>query len=65
MATLKLKKPLEYNGKKYEEIEYDLDALTGDDLLTAEAEMCASGGGAGQMVELSKMYHAAVFAANQ
>lgn len=58
---LKLKKPLEYCGVKYEEIEYDLDALTGDDLLIAEAEMTAQGMVA-PIIDLSKIYQANVFA---
>ena len=58
---LKLTKPLEYNGKKYEELEYDFDALTGEDLLTAEAEVNAAGAIV-PVMDLSKAYQAAVFA---
>jgi len=61
VIKLKLKKPLEYNGKKYEEIEYDLDGLTGDDMLVAEAEMLA-GGTISPVPDLSKVYQANVFA---
>lgn len=61
MAKLKLKKPLEYCGVKYEEIEYDLDALTGDDLLIAEAEMNAAGVFSNEPY-LAKFYQMAVFA---
>lgn len=61
MAVLKLKKPLEYEGKKYEELTYDFDGLTGDDLLMAEAEMTAAGSVV-PIVDLSKAYNAAVFA---
>jgi len=61
MDKLKLKKPLEYNGVKYEEIEYDLDSLTGDDLLTAEAEINATGAIVNEPY-LAKSYQAAVFA---
>ena len=61
MATLTLSKPFEYEGKKYDQIEYNLDSLTGDDLLMAEAEMNASGTIV-PIVDLSKAYNAAVFA---
>ncbi|MBP2655410.1 MAG: hypothetical protein H6Q73_2979 [Firmicutes bacterium] len=61
MEKLILKKPLEYEGKKYEELQYDLDKLTGDDLLTVEAEVTISGTLA-PVMDLSKAYQAAVFA---
>lgn len=61
MNKLKLKKPLEYCGVKYEEIEYDLDSLTGDDLLIAEAEMNATGVLVNEPY-LAKSYQATVFA---
>jgi hypothetical protein len=61
MAKMVLTKPLEYEGKKYEELEYDLEGLTGDDLLTAEAVINASGAIV-PIVDLSKAYNAAVFA---
>lgn len=60
-AVLTLKKPLEYEGKKYEELKYDFERLTGDDLLTAEAEMISQGAVV-PVVDLSKAYNAAVFA---
>ena len=61
MATLKLTKPLEYEGKKYEQLEYDLEMMTGDDLLLAEAQINAAGAIV-PIVDLSKAYNAAVFA---
>lgn len=33
------KKPLEYNGKKYETLTYDLDGLTGRDSMEVEEEL--------------------------
>jgi hypothetical protein len=61
MAKLILRKPLEYEGIKYEEIQYDFDKLTGEDLLTAESEVNNAGMMA-PMADLSKAYQAAVFA---
>ncbi|MBP2654253.1 MAG: Mu-like prophage FluMu protein gp41 [Firmicutes bacterium] len=61
MEKLVLKKPLEYEGKKYEELQYDLDKLTGDDLLTAEATV-NNAGMLAPVIDLSKAYQAAVFA---
>jgi len=61
MDKLVLKKPLEYEGKSYTELPYDFDQLTGDDLLSAEAEINLSGG-ITPIMDLSKAYQAAVFA---
>lgn len=36
-------KPFEFEGKVFEEIEYDLEALTGDDIEKAKKEYVASG----------------------
>ena len=43
MPKLTLSKPLTYEGEDYTELEYDLDALTGDDLLIAEAQVTEDG----------------------
>lgn len=61
MDKLILSKPLEYEGKRYEELPYNLKSLTGEDLLTAEAEMTAAGAVV-PIADLSKAYTAAVFA---
>lgn len=37
--TLKLKKPLTYNGTQYDELEFDLEGLTGSDSLAVEREL--------------------------
>jgi len=58
---LKLKKPIDYEGKHYDELDYDFDNLTGDDLLTAEAEITMAGVVV-PIIDLSKAYNAAVFA---
>ncbi len=41
--THKLSKPVEYNGKRYEELHFDFDALTGRDCLNISAELAATG----------------------
>ncbi|GMB00438.1 phage tail assembly protein [Pelosinus sp. IPA-1] len=61
MPSFKLTKPVEYEGKTFDTINYDLDALTGDDLLTAEMEMTTNGTIA-PIIDISKAYHAGVFA---
>lgn len=38
-----LKKQIEYNGKKYTELEFDFDALTGADSIAVSNELKASG----------------------
>ena len=43
MPKLTLSKPLTYEGADYTELEYDLDALTGDDLLIAETQVVEDG----------------------
>lgn len=61
MASLKLKKPVMIDGAEKTEIEYDLDALTGEDVQQATKELSK----AGIMVttiELDSNYHAAIFA---
>ena len=37
--VMKLKKPLDYNGKKYEELHFDFESLTGGDSLEVENEI--------------------------
>ena len=39
LYKLKFKKPFEFEGKKYEELSFDFDALTGKDFLKMEKEM--------------------------
>ncbi len=41
----KLRKPVEYNGKKYTELHFDFDSLTGGDALDVEDEMQRQGKG--------------------
>ena len=51
----KFRKPYSFDGDSFEKIDLDLDALTGDDMLTAEREFTAAGG-FGAMMETSKGY---------
>lgn len=39
----KLRKSIEWEGKKIEELEFNFDALTGLDMINVEREMTASG----------------------
>lgn len=39
LVVVKLKKPLDYNGKVYESISLDLEGLTGKDSMEVEAEL--------------------------
>ena len=60
MAVLKLKKEIEINGKKTNEIEYDVDSLTGVDCQNAVKEL----GKRGMVVtvnETDQNYHAMLF----
>ena len=41
----KFKKPFEYNGKKYEQFEFDFNSLTGGDSLAVEEEIQREGKG--------------------
>ena len=43
LFTLKLKKPLSYEGKEYEELSFDFDGLTGRDSLDVERELAIRG----------------------
>lgn len=43
MFEYKLKKPVEYNGETYEELNFDFEKLTGRDGLNIEAELKAQG----------------------
>lgn len=43
--THKFSKPVEYNGKRYEELHFDFDALTGRDCLNISAELATLGKG--------------------
>ena len=51
----KFSKPYSFDGDSFEKIDLDLDALTGDAMLTAEREFTAAGG-FGAMMETSKGY---------
>ena len=51
----KFRKPYSFDGDSFDKIDLDLDALTGDDMLTAEREFTAAGG-FGAMMETSKGY---------
>ena len=60
MATIKLKKEIEINGKMAKEIEYDLESLSGADLQRAVKEL----GKKGIVVTVSETdqnYHAMLF----
>ena len=61
MAELKLAKPFLLDGKEVEKIEYDLDALTGDDIEKAIADL-GRNGIVVTMVETDQRYHAMLFA---
>ena len=39
VETVRLKKPLDYNGHTYEELHFDLENLTGKDSMEVEAEL--------------------------
>lgn len=43
LFTHKLSKPIEYEGKKFDEINFDFDALTGGDSLDVENELSSKG----------------------
>lgn len=58
---LTLKTPFDLNGEKVEKIEYDLEALTGDDIEHAIAEL-AKKGIIVTMIETDQRYHAMLFA---
>ena len=61
MATLKLKKPIKIDGEERTEIEYDFEALTGNDIQQATAELSKKGIMV-TTIELDTNYHAAIFA---
>lgn len=46
LITIKLRAPLDYNGKVYEEIHMDMDGLTGRDSMDIEAELMSRKKGA-------------------
>lgn len=56
-----LKKPFEFEGQTYSELVLDLDSLTGQDMIDAEAEARAAGDRS-IMLETSKTYLAIVAA---
>lgn len=60
MAILKLKKPVEINGKTVEEITYDLDDLTGNDIENAVMQL-GKKGIVVAMSETDQRYHAMLF----
>lgn len=51
----KFSKPYEFEGDTFEKLDLNLDALTGEDMLSAEREFTAAGG-FGAMIETSKGY---------
>lgn len=61
MAELKLKKPVMIDGEEKTEIEYDLEALTGNDIQKASIEL-TNKGIMTTTIELDSNYHAALFA---
>lgn len=61
MAILKLKKPIKIDGEERTELEYDLEALTGNDIQQATKELNKSGIMI-TTIELDSNYHAALFA---
>lgn len=60
MATLKLKTPIDIDGEKVSEVEYDLDSLTGSDIERANDALSKKGIMVG-MVETDQRYHAMLF----
>ena len=61
MGNLKLIKPVKINGEEKQELEYDLDALTGADIQNAVRELAKKQIMVSTM-ELDPNYHAALFA---
>ena len=61
MDTLTLKKPVKINGELTEKLEYDLEALTGADVLHAVKELGKRGIVIGA-TEIDQNYHAELFA---
>lgn len=61
MAELKLKKPFDLDGEQIEVIQYDLDALTGNDIERAISDL-GKRGIVVAMVETDQRYHAMLFA---
>lgn len=61
MATLKLRKPFEHDGEVIEEINYDLDELTGNDVERAITDL-GKKGIVVTLAETDQRYHAMLFA---
>lgn len=61
MEKFKLRKPTEINGEMAEEISYDLEALTGEDIAAA-IKMLAKNNIVVTLSETDSNYHAAIFA---
>jgi len=59
MKVIKLKTPITFEDKEYTELNFDIEALTGRDLVKAEQEAAAISP-QGLMPELSKSYNAVV-----
>lgn len=57
---VKFKDPFDFEGKKYEGIDLNLDALTGRDLINAESESTAIMGR--PAIDLDKTYQACIAA---
>lgn len=63
MIIFKLSKPVEFEGKTYDEIPLDLESLNGNDMLNVERQFLAGEGNQAVMVkEFSKEYQALVAA---
>lgn len=61
MDVLKLKKPVKIDGEEKNEISYDLDSLTGQQMEAAVRDVGRAGIQVGA-IELDPCYHMAVFA---
>jgi len=57
MVRVELRRPVEHDGKRIAVVEYDLDAVTADDLIAAlqRAEAEAAGGSPGGTIGLQAM----------
>ena len=61
MNKLTLKKPVTWEGKEYTELPYDMDKLTGEDIMAAENKIAADGV-LSPVPMITAQYQAAVFA---
>ncbi|MCP4747978.1 MAG: phage tail assembly protein [Desulfobacteraceae bacterium] len=56
MKTITLQKPIKINGKSVDQINFDFDKLTGQDMCAAETEYQTMGGIAAASLALSNRY---------